>query len=210
MEDLDKLLQDLQGPGAAPAEPPVYETPHSGRGGAAPPAEEPAADEYATPQDSKRSSKELLTSAASDLDSLMADLSSFGAPPPASAPAAPPAAGAVPPAKAVVAGARPVPQAPGTCAQCRKPIQGQLLSALGMDFHPDCFLCTHCGQLLNTTTYYEHEGAPYCSTDYHELFGVRCGYCNQPIIDVRHGRSMPFSPFAAWLRQHDVAPRWLS
>ena len=76
---------------------------------------------------------------------------------------------------------QPMPQAPGVCCVCRKEITGQLLAALGMEWHVECFACTHCSVILKTDTFYEHDGLPYCENDFYELFGERCDYCKRPV-----------------------------
>lgn len=73
----------------------------------------------------------------------------------------------------------------GCCNACDKPIVGQVITALGKTWHPEHFTCNHCSQELGTRNFFERDGAPYCETDYHNLFSPRCAYCNGPILDVR-------------------------
>ncbi len=105
-------------------------------------------------------------------------------------------------------GTKPRPRAPNAiprgsalCAQCALPIAGQIVSAAGSLFHPQCFLCHHCGERLECVAFYpepderradrlkreaeQHQlddGVRfYCHLDYHELFSPRCKSCKTPI-----------------------------
>ncbi|KAF2255885.1 hypothetical protein BU26DRAFT_10361 [Trematosphaeria pertusa] len=40
------------------------------------------------------------------------------------------------------------------CAQCALPISGRIVSAAGVRFHPECFLCHHCGEHLECVAFY--------------------------------------------------------
>lgn len=72
------------------------------------------------------------------------------------------------------------------CAGCEEPISGQVMTALGKQWHPDHFVCKHCGTELEHVEFQEKDGNPYCHLDYHELFSPRCEYCKTPIEDVSH------------------------
>jgi hypothetical protein len=76
------------------------------------------------------------------------------------------------------------PIAKGTCCVCKKPIHGQLVTALGKCWHLECFTCLHCGIELGKENFFEKDGKPYCENDFHMLFSPKCGYCSEPIIDV--------------------------
>ncbi|XP_022243820.1 paxillin-like [Limulus polyphemus] len=69
------------------------------------------------------------------------------------------------------------------CAACKKPIAGQVVTALGKAWHPEHFTCKHCNQELGTKSFFEQDGEPYCETDYHNIFSPHCAYCNEPILD---------------------------
>uniref|UniRef100_A0A8C4WZS7 Paxillin n=1 Tax=Eptatretus burgeri TaxID=7764 RepID=A0A8C4WZS7_EPTBU len=73
--------------------------------------------------------------------------------------------------------------AKGTCSACRKPIAGQVVTAMGKTWHPEHFVCTHCQEEIGSRSFFEKDGEPYCQTDYHNLFAPRCAYCNGPVID---------------------------
>ena len=40
------------------------------------------------------------------------------------------------------------------CAQCALPIAGRIVSAAGQRFHPECFVCYHCGEALECVAFY--------------------------------------------------------
>lgn len=40
------------------------------------------------------------------------------------------------------------------CAQCVLPISGRIVSAAGQRFHPECFVCYHCGEGLECVAFY--------------------------------------------------------
>jgi len=71
----------------------------------------------------------------------------------------------------------------GVCAACKKPIVGQVITALGYTWHPEHFTCEVCNQELGTSNFFERDGKAYCEQDYHLLFSPRCGLCNGPILD---------------------------
>jgi len=68
------------------------------------------------------------------------------------------------------------------CAQCNTIIVGRWITALGKKWHPEHFVCAQCFNPFPNGTFFEYEGKPYCETDYHELFGPRCGGCGRAII----------------------------
>jgi len=57
------------------------------------------------------------------------------------------------------------------------------VSALGKDWHVDCFACVQCKEPFTKIggQYVLHKDQPYCPTHYRELFGQRCAGCNQLI-----------------------------
>lgn len=71
------------------------------------------------------------------------------------------------------------------CAGCRGSIVGRIVNATGCRWHPGCFKCCVCGEMLEHVSSYEHEGRPYCHLDYHEIFAPRCHHCKTPIIEER-------------------------
>ncbi|XP_016528052.1 flocculation protein FLO11-like isoform X1 [Poecilia formosa] len=73
--------------------------------------------------------------------------------------------------------------AKGVCGACKKPIAGQVVTAMGRTWHPEHFVCTHCQEEIGSRNFFERDGLPYCEKDYHNLFSPRCHYCNGPILD---------------------------
>ncbi|XP_026161911.1 paxillin a isoform X2 [Mastacembelus armatus] len=73
--------------------------------------------------------------------------------------------------------------AKGVCGACKKPIVGQVVTAMGKTWHPEHFVCTHCQEEIGSRNFFERDGQPYCEKDYHSLFSPRCHYCNGPILD---------------------------
>ncbi|KAG7494578.1 paxillin isoform X2 [Solea senegalensis] len=73
--------------------------------------------------------------------------------------------------------------AKGVCGACKKPIVGQVVTAMGRTWHPEHFVCTHCQDEIGSRNFFERDGQPYCEKDYHSLFSPRCHYCNGPILD---------------------------
>ncbi|KAI0301646.1 hypothetical protein B0F90DRAFT_1628503 [Multifurca ochricompacta] len=56
---------------------------------------------------------------------------------------------------------------------------------MGVRWHPGCFRCSDCDDLLEYVSSYERDGKPYCHFDYHERFAPRCYHCKTPIVDER-------------------------
>ncbi|XP_075918275.1 paxillin isoform X6 [Petromyzon marinus] len=73
--------------------------------------------------------------------------------------------------------------AKGVCAACRKPIVGQVVTAMGRTWHPEHFVCVHCQVEIGSRNFFEKDGQPYCEEDYHSLFSPRCAYCNEAVMD---------------------------
>ncbi|CAG8586164.1 1330_t:CDS:2, partial [Paraglomus brasilianum] len=67
------------------------------------------------------------------------------------------------------------------CAACMQQVSGNVLSAMGKQWHPHHFVCKHCGISLEHVAFFEKNGEPYCHLDFHELFSPHCGHCNTPI-----------------------------
>ncbi|KAH9899344.1 hypothetical protein C8Q73DRAFT_679536 [Cubamyces lactineus] len=71
------------------------------------------------------------------------------------------------------------------CGGCGGPIIGRIVSAMDMRWHPGCFRCCVCDELLENLSSYAHDGRPYCHLDYHEKFAPRCYHCQTTIVDER-------------------------
>ncbi|KAF1968622.1 hypothetical protein BU23DRAFT_540865 [Bimuria novae-zelandiae CBS 107.79] len=46
------------------------------------------------------------------------------------------------------------PRTGALCEQCALPIAGRIVSAAGVRFHPECFVCHHCGEHLECVAFY--------------------------------------------------------
>ncbi|KAG5844252.1 hypothetical protein ANANG_G00160410 [Anguilla anguilla] len=70
---------------------------------------------------------------------------------------------------------------PSQCAGCKEEIKhGQSLLALEKQWHVSCFKCQTCNTVL-TAEYISKDGVPYCESDYHAQFGIRCETCERYI-----------------------------
>ncbi|XP_014662272.1 PREDICTED: paxillin-like [Priapulus caudatus] len=67
------------------------------------------------------------------------------------------------------------------CASCSDPITENYISALGTQWHPDCFVCMDCHTPFNGGSFFDHGGMPYCETHYHAKRGSLCAGCGKPI-----------------------------
>ncbi|PSN56490.1 hypothetical protein C0J52_08446 [Blattella germanica] len=70
------------------------------------------------------------------------------------------------------------------CAACNKPIKEKVVVALEREWHEDHFVCSSCGKKLAGANFFEKDGAPYCQSDYNNLFAPKCNYCKRPITDA--------------------------
>ncbi|XP_036168464.1 actin-binding LIM protein 3 isoform X6 [Myotis myotis] len=70
---------------------------------------------------------------------------------------------------------------PSHCAGCKEEIKhGQSLLALDKQWHVSCFKCQTCSVIL-TGEYISKDGVPYCESDYHSQFGIKCETCDRYI-----------------------------
>ncbi|SJL05423.1 uncharacterized protein ARMOST_08790 [Armillaria ostoyae] len=82
-----------------------------------------------------------------------------------------------------------VPRSKLSCAGCKLPIIGRLVTASnsdrggGLRWHPECFKCTICSELLEHVSSYERDGKMYCHLDFYETFAPKCSHCHTPIIE---------------------------
>ncbi|KAK1221531.1 hypothetical protein PQX77_015650 [Marasmius sp. AFHP31] len=72
------------------------------------------------------------------------------------------------------------------CGGCHSSIVGRIVAAMGMKWHPGCFRCCVCDELLEHVSSYEgKDGRPYCHLDYHDAYAPRCYHCKTPIVEER-------------------------
>jgi len=56
-----------------------------------------------------------------------------------------------------------------SCGGCGGMIVGRVVSAMGARWHPRCFRCCMCSELLENLSSYEKDGRSFCHLDYHEV-----------------------------------------
>ncbi|CAH3031464.1 hypothetical protein pdam_00012186 [Pocillopora damicornis] len=59
--------------------------------------------------------------------------------------------------------------------------QEPCVQAVGKTFHPEHFICSHCGKQIGSEGFNVDRGKPYCEDDYKKLFCVKCALCRRPI-----------------------------
>ncbi|XP_066572645.1 PDZ and LIM domain protein 7 isoform X2 [Amia ocellicauda] len=64
------------------------------------------------------------------------------------------------------------------CAKCKKKITGEIMHALKMTWHVQCFMCAACKTPIRNQAFYMEEGEPYCEKDYEKMFGTKCHGCD--------------------------------
>ncbi|XP_039472533.1 PDZ and LIM domain protein 7 isoform X3 [Oreochromis aureus] len=64
------------------------------------------------------------------------------------------------------------------CAKCKKKIIGEIMHALKMTYHVQCFKCAACKNPIRNQAFYMEEGEPYCERDYEKMFGTKCHGCD--------------------------------
>ncbi|KAK1798153.1 hypothetical protein P4O66_000647 [Electrophorus voltai] len=64
------------------------------------------------------------------------------------------------------------------CAKCKKKITGEIMHALKMTYHVQCFVCAACKKPIRNQAFYMEEGEPYCERDYEKMFGTKCHGCD--------------------------------
>ena len=55
------------------------------------------------------------------------------------------------------------------------------VQAVGKTFHPEHFVCSHCGRAIGSEGFNVDRGKPYCQEDYNKLFCVKCSLCKRAI-----------------------------
>ncbi|XP_068133183.1 PDZ and LIM domain protein 7 isoform X1 [Hyperolius riggenbachi] len=64
------------------------------------------------------------------------------------------------------------------CAKCKKKITGEIMHALKMTWHVQCFTCAFCKTPIRNRAFYMEDGQPYCEKDYEKMFGTKCRGCD--------------------------------
>lgn len=70
------------------------------------------------------------------------------------------------------------------CSSCGGPIQGQVLMAFAMPWHPEHLGCAVCGTPFTggKRVMEGEDGNAYCERDFIDTFAVKCGKCSEPVI----------------------------
>lgn len=58
------------------------------------------------------------------------------------------------------------------CHQCRGPISGRCVAAMGKKFHPEHFRCSYCNRQLTKGTFKEVDRRPFCHKCYNNTFAL--------------------------------------
>uniref|UniRef100_A0A915DPG1 LIM zinc-binding domain-containing protein n=1 Tax=Ditylenchus dipsaci TaxID=166011 RepID=A0A915DPG1_9BILA len=58
----------------------------------------------------------------------------------------------------------------GDCAFVANPLWATVVIALGKMWHPEHYVCCHCGEEIGHRNFFERGGKAYCETDYHDCF----------------------------------------
>jgi len=69
-----------------------------------------------------------------------------------------------------------------TCKQCKQPIWGSYIDALGATWHPEHFLCAACHKPIRDASFNMHEGMPYHPECFRQQVAPRCAYCGKPLM----------------------------
>lgn len=70
------------------------------------------------------------------------------------------------------------------CHNCKTPVEGAVILALGRHYHADHFFCAECGDPFSSESpFVEHNGYPYCVSCHTKRTSARCKACKQPILN---------------------------
>ncbi|WP_211829960.1 protein DA1 [Kistimonas asteriae] len=69
------------------------------------------------------------------------------------------------------------------CCKCQSPLDSQWINALDRNWHPECFRCFKCDELIGANRSVELESKPWCEPCYIKAYCPRCNHCQQPIQD---------------------------
>ncbi|XP_035298884.1 PDZ and LIM domain protein 7 isoform X4 [Cricetulus griseus] len=77
------------------------------------------------------------------------------------------------------------------CYQCHKIIRGRYLVALGHAYHPEEFVCSQCGKVLEEGGFFEEKGAIFCPSCYDVRYAPSCAKCKKKITgEIMHALKM--------------------
>ncbi|OWK11758.1 PDLIM7, partial [Cervus elaphus hippelaphus] len=77
------------------------------------------------------------------------------------------------------------------CHQCHRVIRGRYLVALGHAYHPEEFVCSQCGKVLEEGGFFEEKGAIFCPPCYDVRYAPSCAKCKKKITgEIMHALKM--------------------
>uniref|UniRef100_A0A8D1CJ21 PDZ and LIM domain protein 7 n=1 Tax=Sus scrofa TaxID=9823 RepID=A0A8D1CJ21_PIG len=77
------------------------------------------------------------------------------------------------------------------CHQCHKVIRGRYLVALGHAYHPEEFVCSQCGKVLEEGGFFEEKGSIFCPPCYDVRYAPICAKCKKKITgEIMHALKM--------------------
>ncbi|XP_054107860.1 PDZ and LIM domain protein 7 isoform X13 [Callithrix jacchus] len=77
------------------------------------------------------------------------------------------------------------------CHQCHKVIRGRYLVALGHAYHPEEFVCSQCGKVLEEGGFFEEKGSIFCPPCYDVRYAPSCAKCKKKITgEIMHALKM--------------------
>lgn len=85
--------------------------------------------------------------------------------------------------------------APDNCSNCDKGFSDGsvviLAKLAGPEkcWHPECFVCEICREILVDLIYFHHEGKIYCGRHYGETIGIRCAACDELIFNESYAQA---------------------
>src|ERR1700730_4051068 len=68
------------------------------------------------------------------------------------------------------------------CQGCGQALTSAYITALGVAWHPEHFVCAGCGRSIHHERFVVHEGQPYHAECHTNLILPRCAYCGKPLI----------------------------
>lgn len=70
-----------------------------------------------------------------------------------------------------------------TCSNCHRPIGDRVIHALGLPYHPNCFVCVVCAGRLDSRPFtIDVHHKLHCLNDFHRRYAPKCSTCGQPIV----------------------------
>jgi paxillin len=71
------------------------------------------------------------------------------------------------------------------CKNCKTPIEGDVVVALGANWHSGHFFCAQCGDPFEKDTpFVENEGYAWCVECHAKRFSGKCAKCKRPVADL--------------------------